>query len=65
MAKKNSIVVGLDIGTSKVCAVVGEMTDRQTGLVVVGVVGGLGLLLAAILTAILIYSFSWGYAVQL
>ena len=28
MAKKNSIVVGLDIGTSKVCAVVGEMTER-------------------------------------
>jgi len=28
MAKKNTIVVGLDIGTSKVCAVVGEMTER-------------------------------------
>jgi cell division protein FtsA len=28
MAKKNSIVVGLDIGTSKVCAVVGEMTEH-------------------------------------
>jgi cell division protein FtsA len=35
MAKKNSIVVGLDIGTSKVCAVVGEMTDR--GVEVIGV----------------------------
>ena len=28
MAKKHSIVVGLDIGTSKVCAIVGEMTER-------------------------------------
>jgi cell division protein FtsA len=35
MGKKNSIVVGLDIGTSKVCAVVGEMTDR--GVEVIGV----------------------------
>jgi cell division protein FtsA len=35
MAKKNSIVVGLDIGTSKVCAVVGEMTER--GVEVIGV----------------------------
>jgi len=36
MAKKNSIVVGLDIGTSKVCAVVGEMTDRGVGIIGVG-----------------------------
>jgi hypothetical protein len=42
-----------------------EVTDRRTGLVAVGVIGGLGLLLATILTAILIYSFSWGYAIQL
>ena len=35
MAKKNSIVVGLDIGTSKVCAVVGEMTE--TGVEIIGV----------------------------
>src|SRR5262245_33191332 len=28
MAKKNSIVVGLDIGTSKVCAVSGAMTAK-------------------------------------
>jgi len=34
MSKKNSIIVGLDIGTSKVCAVVGEMTER--GLEVIG-----------------------------
>src|ERR671919_1371566 len=35
MAKKHSIVVGLDIGTSKVCAVVGEMTEH--GVEVIGV----------------------------
>ena len=35
MGKRNSIVVGMDIGTSKVCAVVGEMTER--GLEVIGV----------------------------
>ncbi|MBI2988767.1 MAG: cell division protein FtsA [Deltaproteobacteria bacterium] len=37
MAKKNknSLIVGLDIGTSKVCAVVGEMTER--GMEIVGV----------------------------
>jgi cell division protein FtsA len=35
MSKKNSLIVGLDIGTSKVCAVVGEMTDR--GIEIVGV----------------------------
>lgn len=35
MSRKNSIVVGLDIGTSKVCAIVGEMTER--GVEVIGV----------------------------
>src|SRR5438876_4426096 len=35
MAKKHSIVVGLDIGTSKVCAIVGEMTEH--GVEVIGV----------------------------
>ncbi|MBM4263792.1 MAG: cell division protein FtsA [Deltaproteobacteria bacterium] len=34
MAKKNSIVAGLDIGTSKICTVVGEMTDH--GVEVIG-----------------------------
>jgi len=36
MAKKNSIVVGLDIGTSKICAVVGEMTERGVEIIGVG-----------------------------
>jgi cell division protein FtsA len=35
MSKKNGLVVGLDIGTSKVCAIVGEMTER--GVEVIGV----------------------------
>ncbi len=35
MSKKNSIIVGLDVGTSKVCAVVGELTER--GVEVIGV----------------------------
>jgi cell division protein FtsA len=36
MAKKSSIVVGLDIGTSKVCAVVGEMTERGVEIIGIG-----------------------------
>lgn len=35
MGKKNSIVVGLDIGTSKICAAVGEMTEH--GLEIIGI----------------------------
>jgi len=35
MSKRNGLVVGLDIGTSKVCAIVGEMTER--GVEVIGV----------------------------
>lgn len=36
MGKKQPIVVGLDIGTSKVCAVVGEMTDRGVEIIGIG-----------------------------
>jgi cell division protein FtsA len=36
MAKKNSIVVGLDIGTSKVCAVIGEITENGVEIIGVG-----------------------------
>jgi len=35
MGKRNSLIVGLDIGTSKVCAIVGEMTEQ--GVEVIGV----------------------------
>ena len=43
MAKKNSIVVGLDIGTSKVCAIVGEMTDQGVEIIGLGSHPSLGL----------------------
>jgi cell division protein FtsA len=43
MAKKHSIVVGLDIGTSKVCAVVGEMTDKGVEVIGLGSHPSLGL----------------------
>ncbi len=35
MAKKDNIIVGLDIGTTKICAVVGEVTDE--GLEIIGI----------------------------
>jgi cell division protein FtsA len=35
MAKKSNLIVGLDIGTSKICAVVGELTEN--GIEIVGV----------------------------
>jgi cell division protein FtsA len=36
MAKKHSIVVGLDIGTTKVCALIGEMTEQGVEIIGVG-----------------------------
>lgn len=35
MARKDNLIVGLDIGTTKVCAIVGEMTDE--GIEIVGI----------------------------
>jgi cell division protein FtsA len=43
MAKKNSIVVGLDIGTAKVCAAVGEMTEHALEIIGVGTHSSQGL----------------------
>src|SRR5438874_4979254 len=43
MAKKHSIVVGLDIGTSKVCAIVGEMTEHGVEVIGVGTHSSQGL----------------------
>ena len=37
MAKKTNVVVGLDIGTHKICAVVGEQTDQGPEVVGVGI----------------------------
>jgi hypothetical protein len=42
-----------------------ELTDREVGLVAAGVIAGLALLIATILIAILVYSTSWGYAIEL
>ncbi|AKU91856.1 cell division protein FtsA [Vulgatibacter incomptus] len=35
MAKKGELIVGLDIGTTKICAIVGEVTDQ--GLDIIGI----------------------------
>ncbi|MCA9472318.1 MAG: cell division protein FtsA [Nitrospirales bacterium] len=37
MPKKERIIVGLDIGTTKICAVVAEATDDETSINVIGV----------------------------
>ena len=36
MAKKGEIIVGLDIGTTKICAIVGEKTDIGVDIVGIG-----------------------------
>lgn len=36
MAKKDDLIVGLDIGTTKVCAVVGEVTDDGIDIIGIG-----------------------------
>src|SRR5262249_60992976 len=41
VARKERYLIGLDVGTSKVTAVVGEILDRGLGIVGVGV-GGIG-----------------------
>ncbi len=43
MGKRNSIVVGLDIGTSQVCAVVGEMTEEGVEIIGMGTHASQGL----------------------
>jgi cell division protein FtsA len=43
MAKRSSIIVGLDIGTSKVCSIVGEMTERGVEVIGVGTHASQGL----------------------
>ncbi|MBI2026813.1 MAG: cell division protein FtsA [Deltaproteobacteria bacterium] len=36
MGKKDELIVGLDIGTTKICAIVGELTDKGVNIVGVG-----------------------------
>lgn len=43
MGKKDSLVVGLDIGTTKICTVVGEMADGQVNIIGLGTFPSKGL----------------------
>lgn len=43
MAKKHSIIVGLDIGTSKICSAVGEMTEHGVEIIGIGSHRSLGM----------------------
>ena len=43
MAKKDNIVVGLDIGTTKICAIVGEKTRDSVEIIGIGVHASKGL----------------------
>ena len=36
MAKKSELIVGLDIGTTKICAIVGEVTDEGIDIIGIG-----------------------------
>ena len=42
-AKEGNIVVGLDIGTTKICAVVGEVTGREINIIGIGTHPSIGL----------------------
>ncbi|MFH2098184.1 MAG: cell division protein FtsA, partial [Pseudomonadota bacterium] len=43
MAKRNELVVGLDIGTTKICCVVGELTEEGVQIVGLGTHPSMGL----------------------
>ena len=43
MAKKEPLVVGLDIGTTKICTVVGELVDDQVNVIGLGTYPSKGL----------------------
>jgi len=43
MPVKENIVVGLDIGTTKICAVVGEVTDKEINIIGIGTHPSIGL----------------------
>ncbi len=36
MQKQNNIIVGLDVGTTKICAVVGEAEGKKINMVGIG-----------------------------
>ena len=41
--QKNNLVVGLDIGTTKICAIVGEMKDEKIDIIGIGTAPSRGL----------------------
>lgn len=43
MAKKDNLVVGLDIGTTKICAIVGEVTHKGVDIIGIGTTPSRGL----------------------
>ncbi len=43
MAKQDNIVVGLDVGTTKICAIVGEVTDNGIDIIGIGSAPSTGL----------------------
>jgi len=43
MPVRENIVVGLDIGTTKICAVVGEVTDKEINIIGIGTHPSIGL----------------------
>ncbi|MBK6683580.1 MAG: cell division protein FtsA [Deltaproteobacteria bacterium] len=43
MAKRDNIVVGLDIGTTKICCIVGEVTDEGIDIIGIGTAPSTGL----------------------
>ncbi|MDP2688736.1 MAG: cell division protein FtsA, partial [Deltaproteobacteria bacterium] len=43
MAKRDNIVVGLDIGTTKICAIVGEKTKDGVEIIGIGTTPSKGL----------------------
>ena len=36
MAKKTNVIVGLDLGTTKTCVIVGEITDQGVDIIGIG-----------------------------
>jgi hypothetical protein len=41
-----------------------EWSDARTGKVTVGVIAAMALVIASLVTGILVYATSWGYAVR-
>jgi hypothetical protein len=42
-----------------------EWSDATTGKVTVGIIAAMGVFIASLVTSVLVYATSWGYAVHL